>query len=143
MVAPGSAQIVSAGSAVSTPVTGARRVIHDVAMPLAIALPEARNALSRAADRWADLFGSLADTHAPIPGSTSTVGDAAAHVVMDLRTEAVVAAGQLVSWAQGATSAPGTPHGVAELNARAVTRTECSRDAPGRAQGVRLGYCGT
>jgi hypothetical protein len=93
----------------------------------AIALPEARNALSRAADRWADLLGSLPDTRAPIPGSTWTVGDAAAHVVMDLRTEALVAAGQPVSWAQGATSAPGTPHGVGELNARAVT-TETERD---------------
>jgi hypothetical protein len=40
---------------------------------------------------------------------------------MDIRTEALVAAGEAVSWAQDATPAPGTPRGVAELNARAVT----------------------
>jgi hypothetical protein len=33
-----------------------------------IALPEARNALNRAADRWADLLRSLPDTRATIPG---------------------------------------------------------------------------
>jgi hypothetical protein len=92
-----------------------------------IALPEARDALSRAADRWADLLRSLPDTRATIPGSRWTVGDAAAHVVMDMRTEALVAAGAAVSWAEGATSAPGTPHGAAELNARAVT-AEAERD---------------
>ncbi|HEV8276114.1 MAG TPA: hypothetical protein VGQ26_10510 [Streptosporangiaceae bacterium] len=86
-----------------------------------IVLPEARNALSRAADRWADLLRSLPDTSATIPGSRWRVGEAAAHVVMDLRTEALVAAGEAVSWAQGATSAPGTPRGAGELNARAVT----------------------
>jgi uncharacterized protein (TIGR03083 family) len=64
---------------------------------------------------------SLPDTGATIPGSRWTVGDAAAHVVMDLRTEALVAAGEAVSWAQGATAAPGTPRGAGELNARAVT----------------------
>jgi hypothetical protein len=62
-----------------------------------IALPEARDALSRGADRWADLLRSLPDTRATIPGSRWTVGDAAAHVVMDMRTEALVAAGQAVS----------------------------------------------
>jgi uncharacterized protein (TIGR03083 family) len=87
----------------------------------AIVLPEARNALSRAADRWAELLRSLPDTRTPIPGSRWTVGDAAAHVVMDVRTEALVAAGEAVAWAVGATSAPGTPRGAAELNARAVT----------------------
>jgi len=87
----------------------------------AIVLPEARSALSRAAGRWAELLRSLPDTRAPIPGSRWTVGDAAAHVVMELRTEALVAAGEAVSWAEGATSAPGTPRGAAELNARAVT----------------------
>ena len=92
-----------------------------------IALPEARNALNRAADRWADLLRSLPDTRATIPGSRWTVGDAAAHVVMDVRTEALVAAGEAVSWAEGATSAPGTPRGAAELNARAVT-AEAERD---------------
>ena len=86
-----------------------------------IGLPEARDALSRAAGRWADLLRSLPDTRATIPGSSWTVGDAAAHVVMDVRTEALVAAGEAVSWAEGATSAPGTPRGAAELNARAVT----------------------
>jgi uncharacterized protein (TIGR03083 family) len=92
-----------------------------------IALPEARDALSRATDRWADLLRSLPDTRATIPGSRWTVGDAAAHVVMDVRTEALVAAGEAVSWAKDATSAPGTPRGAAELNARAVT-TESERD---------------
>jgi len=91
-----------------------------------IVLPEARNALSRAADRWADLLRSLPDTRATIPGSRWTVGDAAAHVVMDVRTEALVAAGEAVPWAEGATSAPGTPRGAGELNARAVT-TETER----------------
>jgi uncharacterized protein (TIGR03083 family) len=62
-----------------------------------------------------------------IPGSSWTVGDAAAHVVMDLRTEALVSAGEAVSWAEDATSAPGTPGGVGELNARAVT-AETERD---------------
>jgi hypothetical protein len=62
-----------------------------------IALPEARDALSRAADRWADLLRSLPNTRATIPGSRWTVGDAAAHVVMDMRTEALVAAGEAVS----------------------------------------------
>jgi uncharacterized protein (TIGR03083 family) len=93
-----------------------------------IALPEARDALSRAADRWADLLRSLPNTRATIPGSRWTVGDAAAHVVMDVRTEALVAAGEAVAWAEGATSAPGTPRGAAELNARAVT-AEAERDS--------------
>jgi Mycothiol maleylpyruvate isomerase N-terminal domain len=92
-----------------------------------ITLPEARNALSGAAGRLADLLRSLPDVRAPIPGSRWTAGDAAAHVVMNMRTEALVAAGEAVSWAQGATSAPGTPRGVAELNARAVT-AEAERD---------------
>lgn len=97
-------------------------------MPVpAIALPEARNALRRAADRLADLLRSLPDTGAPIPRSNWTIGDAAAHVVMDLRTEALVAGGEDVSWADGATSVPGTPRGVGELNARAVT-AEAERD---------------
>ena len=87
----------------------------------AIVLPGARNALSRAAGRLADLLRSLPDTRAAIPGSRWTTGDAAAHVVMELRTEALVAAGEAVSWAEGVTSAPGTPRGAAELNARAVT----------------------
>jgi hypothetical protein len=104
------------------PVTGARHVVHHVAMAVpTIALPEARDALSRAAGRWADMLRSLPDTRATISGSRWTVGDAAAHVVMDVRTEALVAAGEAVSWAEGATSAPGTPRGAAELNARAVT----------------------
>jgi uncharacterized protein (TIGR03083 family) len=110
------------------PVTGARHVAHHVAMAVpTIALPEARDALSRAAGRWADLLRSLPDTRATIPGSRWTVGDAAAHVVMDVRTETLVATGEAVSWAQDATSAPGTPRGAAELNARAVT-TESERD---------------
>jgi uncharacterized protein (TIGR03083 family) len=97
-------------------------VVHDVVVAEpTIALPEARKALSRAADRWADLLRSLPDTRAAIPGSSWTVGDAAAHVVMELRTEALVAAGEAVSWAEGVTSAPGTPRGAGELNARAVT----------------------
>lgn len=90
-------------------------------------LPEARRALSQAADRWADLLGSLPDTRARIPGLTWTVGDAAAHVVMTLRTQALVAAGRDVTWAEGGTSAPGTPRGIGELNARAVT-AEPERD---------------
>ena len=90
-------------------------------------MPETRDALSRAAGRWADLLRSLPDTRATIPGSRWTVGDAAAHVVMDVRTEALVAAGEAVSWAEGATSAPGTPRGARELNARAVT-AEAERD---------------
>ena len=99
-------------------------------MPVpAIALPEARNALSSAADRFAELLRSLPDTRAAIPGSRWTVGDAAAHVVMDLRTEALVAAGEAVSWAQDATPAPGTPREVGELNARAVT-AEAERHPP-------------
>jgi hypothetical protein len=96
------------------PVTGARHVVHHVAVAVpTIALPEARDALSRAGGRWADLLRSLPDTHATIPGSRWTVGDAAAHVVMDVRTEALVAAGEAVSWAEDATSAPGTPRGAA------------------------------
>jgi hypothetical protein len=91
-----------------------------------IVLPEARDALSRAAGRFADLLRSLPDTRAPIPGSEWTVGDAAAHVVMDFRTEALVATGKAVSWAESATSAPGTPGGAAQLNARAVI-TEAER----------------
>jgi len=113
---------LAAGYARLVPVTGARHVVHHVAMAVpTIVLPEARNALSGAADRWADLLRSLPDMRATIPGSRWTVGDAAAHVVMDLRTEALVAAGEAVSWAAGATSAPGTPRGAAELNAHAVT----------------------
>lgn len=96
-------------------------VHHGVMATPTIALPETRNALSGGAGRFADLLRSLPDTRATIPGSKWTVGDAAAHVVMNMRTEALVAAGEAVSWAQGATSAPGTPRGVAELNARAVT----------------------
>jgi uncharacterized protein (TIGR03083 family) len=97
-------------------------------MPVpAIALPEARSALRRAADQLADLLRSLPDTGAPIPHSHWTIGDAAAHVVMDLRMEALVAGGEAVSWTEGATSVPGTPRGVGELNARAVT-AEAERD---------------
>ena len=67
-----------------------RHVVHHVVMAVpTIVLPEARDALSRAADRWAALLRSLPDTRATIPGSRWTVGDAAAHVVMDLRTEAL------------------------------------------------------
>jgi uncharacterized protein (TIGR03083 family) len=102
------------------PWTGARHAADNVVVP-AIALPEARKALSRAAGRLADLLCSLPDTRAPIPGSNWMVGDAVAHVVMDLRTQALVADAQVVSWAEGATSLPGTPRGVAELNARAIT----------------------
>jgi hypothetical protein len=97
-------------------------------MPLpAIALPEARNALRRAADQLADLLRSLPNTGAPIPRSNWTIGNAAAHVVVDLRTETLVAGGEDVSWAEGARSVPGTPRGVGELNARAVT-AEAERD---------------
>ena len=85
------------------------------------ALPEMRSALSQTAHRLADLLHSLPDTDAAIPGSTWTIGDAAAHVVMNLRREGLVAAGEAVPWAAGATSAPGTPRGIEELNARAVT----------------------
>jgi uncharacterized protein (TIGR03083 family) len=87
----------------------------------ASALPETRTALSRAADRLADLLRSLPDTRATIPESIWTVGDAAAHVVMVQRTEALVAKGMAVSWAEGATAVPGTPRGAGELNALAVT----------------------
>ena len=91
-------------------------------MPIpASSLPETRDALSRATDRLADLLRSLPDSRAMIPGSSWTIGDTTAHVVMDLRTEALVAGGEAVSWSEGATSAPGTPEGVGELNARAVT----------------------
>jgi hypothetical protein len=108
--------------------TGARHVVHHVVMAVpAIVLPEARDALSSAADRWAELLRSLPDTRATIAGSRWTVGDAAAHVEMDMRTEALVAAGEAVSWAEGATSTPGTPRGAGELNARAVT-AEAERD---------------
>lgn len=100
---------------------------HGVMALPTIALPETRNALSPAAGRLADLLRSLPDTRARIPGSRWTVGDAAAHVVMNMRTEALVAAGEAVSWAQGATSAPGTPRGVAELNAQGVA-AEAERD---------------
>lgn len=100
----------------------------DGAVPLpSMGLPEARRALSQAADRWADLLGSLPDTRAMIPGLTWAVGEAAAHVVVSVRTQALVAAGRDVSWAEGATSAPGTPRGIGELNARAVT-AEPERD---------------
>ena len=85
------------------------------------ALPEMRSALSQAAHRLADLLRSLPDTDSTIPRSTWTVGDAAAHVVMNLRHAALAAAGEAVPWAEGATSAPGTPRGIEELNARAVT----------------------
>lgn len=85
------------------------------------ALPEMRSALSQAAHRLADLLRSLPDTDATIPRSTWTVGDAAAHVVMNLRHACLAAAGEAVPWAEGATSAPGTPRGIEELNARAVT----------------------
>jgi len=103
-----------------------------------IVLPEVRNALSRAAGRLADLLRSLPDTRATIPGSRWTAGDAAAHVVMELRTEALVAAGEAVSWAQGATSVPGTPRGAAELRGgpRAVirfTNGHASLEQPGTA----------
>jgi hypothetical protein len=105
------------------PVTVTRRVVHHVGMAVpTIALPAARNALSSAAGRWADLLRSLPDTRATIPGSSWTVGDAAAHVVLDVRTEALVAAGEAVSWAEGATSAPGTPRGAAEQGARPPRR---------------------
>ena len=88
---------------------------------LAIGLYEARTPLSRAVDRLAELLRSLPDTCATIPGSRWTVGDAAAHVVMNLRHATLVAAGEVVPWAEDATSAPGTARGIGELNARAVT----------------------
>src|SRR2546430_11884956 len=98
---------LAAAYAQLVPVTGARHVVHHVAMAVpTIALLETRDALSRAAGRWADMLRSLPDTRATIPGSRWTVGDAAAHVVMDVRTNALVAAGEAVSWAEGATSAP-------------------------------------
>lgn len=87
----------------------------------ASALPESRNALSHTSGRLAELLRSLPDTGATIAGSTWTVGDTAAHVVMNLRHATFAAAGRAVPWAEGATSAPGTPRGVGELNARAVT----------------------
>jgi len=91
-------------------------------MPVsATALPDARRGLGGAADRLAELLRSVPDTGATIPGSSWTVGDAVAHVVMALRTEALVAGGGAVPWTEGATSVPGTPRGITELNARAVT----------------------
>ena len=87
---------------------------------LALGLAEARSPLSQAVDRLADLLGSLPDTGATIPGSRWTVGDAAAHVVMNLRHATPLAAGEVVPWAEEATSAPGTARGIGELNARAV-----------------------
>jgi uncharacterized protein (TIGR03083 family) len=94
----------------------------------AIDLHAARTTLVAAAKQLADLLQGLDDTHARIPGSSWTVGDAMAHVIMDLRTEALVSAGQEVSWADGATATPGTPGGIAQLNARAIT-VEQERDA--------------
>src|SRR5215831_17812445 len=130
---------LAAACAWLVPVAGARQVVHHGVMAVpAIVLPEARSALSRAAGRWAELLRSLPDTRAPILGSRWTVGDAAAHVVMELRTEALVAAGEAVSWAEGATSVPGTPRGAAELRGgpRAVirfTNGHASLEQPGTA----------
>ena len=93
----------------------------------AIDLQAARTALLAAAKQLADLVQRQDDTQAPIPGSSWTVGDAMAHVIMDLRTEALVSASQEVAWADGATATPGTPSGVTQLNARAIT-VEQERD---------------
>src|SRR5271156_66754 len=47
--------------------------------------PHARTALARAVARSAQLWPSVADSAAPVPGLTWTVGQTAAHVVADMR----------------------------------------------------------
>ncbi len=90
-------------------------------MPLpASALPESRDALDRAAGRLADVLRSLPDTDAAVPGSTWTVGDTAAHVVISLRHAMLVAAGRAVPWAEGATCTQVAARRIAELNTRAL-----------------------
>jgi uncharacterized protein (TIGR03083 family) len=91
-------------------------------VPLPVSpLLESRDALDRAACRLADVLRSLPDTDATVPGSSWTVGDTAAHVVISLRHATLVAARRAVPWAEGATSTQVAAHRIAELNTLAMS----------------------